>query len=177
MQEQHSQLWQSSWSFWVDLIFSSRVSLFPFLWGQLMSWLQLGHPVVNFFYLMGVSVHTKQLKNMAQKIINSTWTGTKGPRICIRTLLLFGPLWLSLLLHFLISLLHLSTDQRFSTGKRQLEDMEGKIIQSCSMSSWHQPISVSGLFSILLVSSSTPPWQAEFFSQPFLPLSFIKNVC
>ena len=29
---------------------------------QLMSWLQSGHHVVNFFHLVGVSVSTKQLK-------------------------------------------------------------------------------------------------------------------
>ena len=41
--------------------------LFPYLWGQfselwqLMSWLQSGHHVLNFFHLVGVSVSTGQL--------------------------------------------------------------------------------------------------------------------
>ena len=45
---------QSSWLFEVQLIFSSRISLFPFLWGQFLelwqfvSWLQSGHHIVNF---------------------------------------------------------------------------------------------------------------------------------
>ena len=49
------------------LIFSSRVSLFPFLWGQflnlwqLMSWLQSSHHAANFFHLVGVSVSVRQL--------------------------------------------------------------------------------------------------------------------
>ena len=65
-----SQLWQSSsnwlsvvwpassWLFKVQLIFSSRICLFPFLWGQfselwqLMSWVQSGHHVVSFFTLV-----------------------------------------------------------------------------------------------------------------------------
>ena len=51
----------------VQLVFSSRVSLFPFLWGQfselwqLMSWLPPGHHVVNFFHLVGLSVSIRQL--------------------------------------------------------------------------------------------------------------------
>ena len=66
MQKQHSQLWQSasnwslagwpasSWLFYVQLTFSSKVGLFPFLRGQfselwqLMSRLQSGYHVVNF---------------------------------------------------------------------------------------------------------------------------------
>ena len=53
--------------FGVLLIFSSRVGLLPFLWGQfselwrLMSRLQSGHHVVKSFHLMGVSVSTGQL--------------------------------------------------------------------------------------------------------------------
>ena len=79
MQKRYSQLWQSSWSghevvcsesswlFQVPLVFSSRVSLSPFLWGQfselwqLMSWLQAGHHVVKFFHLVWVSVSIRQL--------------------------------------------------------------------------------------------------------------------
>ena len=48
-------------SSWTELnwIFSSRVALFPFPWGQflelwqLTSWLQSGHYEVNFFHLVG----------------------------------------------------------------------------------------------------------------------------
>ena len=45
---------QSSWLFEVQFIFSSRVRLFPFLWGQFLelwqfvSWLQSGRHIVNF---------------------------------------------------------------------------------------------------------------------------------
>ena len=66
MQKQHSLLWQSSsnwssvvwpawsWLFWVQISFSSRVPLFPFLCSQfselwqLKSWVQSGHHVINF---------------------------------------------------------------------------------------------------------------------------------
>ena len=61
-------IWSASpWLFQVQLGFSSRVSLFPLPWGQfselwqLMSWLQSGHHVVNFFHLVGVTVSTRQL--------------------------------------------------------------------------------------------------------------------
>ena len=49
-------------------IFSSGVDLFPFPWGQfleswqLMSWLQSGHHVVNFFLLVRVLVSVRQLR-------------------------------------------------------------------------------------------------------------------
>ena len=57
----------SSWLSSIQLIFSSRGGLFPFLWGHfselwyLMSWLCSGHHVVNFFHLVGVSVSTREL--------------------------------------------------------------------------------------------------------------------
>ena len=46
---------------------SSRVSLFPFLWGrfselwQLLLWVPSGHHVINLFHLVGASVSIKQL--------------------------------------------------------------------------------------------------------------------
>ena len=58
---------------WVQLIFSSRVSLFPFPWDQFshfwqfMSWLQSDHQVINFFHLVGVSVYTRQLPGDGSK--------------------------------------------------------------------------------------------------------------
>ena len=64
----HVVIWKaSSWLFWAQLIFSSRISLFPFLRGQyselwqLMSWLRSGHHVSNFFHLMWFSVSVRQL--------------------------------------------------------------------------------------------------------------------
>ena len=57
----------SSWLFLVQLIFSSTVSLFPFLWGQFselwqhMSRPPSGHHVVNYFHLARVSVAIKRL--------------------------------------------------------------------------------------------------------------------
>ena len=51
----------------IQLVFSSRVVLFPFPWGQfwelwqLMSRLQSGHHRVNFFHLVGRSVYIGQL--------------------------------------------------------------------------------------------------------------------
>ena len=59
-----------SWTWlsdWTELNLLSRVGLFPFPWDQfselwqLMSWIQSGHHVVNFFYLVGVSVSKRQL--------------------------------------------------------------------------------------------------------------------
>ena len=76
----------SSWLDYVQLIFSSRVSLFPFLWGQvselwqLMSWLQSGHHVVNLFHLVGVPVSTRQLIGYGSECCLNPWRRTRGPR-------------------------------------------------------------------------------------------------
>ena len=64
---------------------------------------------------------------MAQNIIYSPWERTKGSWLCLMTtLLLFSLLWLfSFVLAFLISLIKLILWLKFSTGKRQAEDMVG----------------------------------------------------
>ena len=55
-----------SWLFWVQLLFSSRVDWFPFLWGQFLelwqpvSWLPSGLHAVNFFHLVRVSASIRQ---------------------------------------------------------------------------------------------------------------------
>ena len=65
----HVEVWSaSSWLFSVQLLWISRVSLFPFLWGQfselwqVMSWLQSGHHAVNVFHLVGFLISTTQLR-------------------------------------------------------------------------------------------------------------------
>ena len=64
-----AMVWSTlSWLFWVQVIFSSRVDWFPFLWGQFlepwqpMSWLQSGFHAVNFFYLVWVSASIRHVK-------------------------------------------------------------------------------------------------------------------
>ena len=94
----------SSWWLSVQSVFSSRVSLFPFVWGQfselwqLMSRLQSGHHVSIVLPPGGVSVSTRQLKgyeDMAQNVLYRPWGGTKDPWLCLMTkLLLFCPVWL-----------------------------------------------------------------------------------
>ena len=94
----------------VQLIFSSRVDLFSFPWGQfsalwqLMSWIQSGQHVVHFFHLVGSSVSTALLTGYGY-FVYSPWGGTKRPWLCLMTkLLLFGLVWLfsfaSAFLHF-----------------------------------------------------------------------------
>ena len=86
----HVVVWSAaSWLFSVQLVFSSRVGFFPFLWGQfselwqLASWLQSGHHAVNFFHLVGVSVSISQLKDVSQNIAYSPGRGTKGACLCL----------------------------------------------------------------------------------------------
>ena len=64
---------------------------------------------------------------MAQNIIYSPWERTKGPWLCLlTTLLLFSLLWLfSFVSAFLTSLIKPILWLKFSTGKRQAENMEG----------------------------------------------------
>ena len=64
----HVLVWSaSSWLFTEQLICSSTISLFPFFWGQflelwyLMSWLQPGHHVINFYHLVKVLLSVRQL--------------------------------------------------------------------------------------------------------------------
>ena len=78
------------------VIFSSKVSLFLFLWShfslfwQLISWLQSGH-----LYLVGLSVSQGSSQDMAQNIIYRPWGEIKCPWLCLTTtLVLFGLLWL-----------------------------------------------------------------------------------
>ena len=58
----------SSWLFSIQLIFSAGGGLLPFLWGHfselwyLMSWLDSGPRIVNFFHLLKVSVSIWQLR-------------------------------------------------------------------------------------------------------------------
>ena len=93
MQKQHSQLWQSSWNwasvvwpascwlFRVQLIFSSGVLFFQFLWGQfselwqLTSWLQTGHHAVNFSTWWGFQYLQDSPQEVAQNVICSPWGG------------------------------------------------------------------------------------------------------
>ena len=138
----HAVVWPtSSWLLYLQLIFSTRVSLFPFSWGQfwklwlLMSWLQSGPHVVNFFHLMGVSVSTELKYSVCtelkyyQNIIHSPWEGATGAWLCLLTkLLLFCPVWLS---SFALIFSYFSDEtyslvKIFSTDKRQVEDMAGK---------------------------------------------------
>ena len=82
-----------SWTWlrdWTELncIFSTRVGLFPFPWDQfsevwqVMSWIQSGHHVVNFFYLVGVSVSKRQLSGY-QNIIDRPQRGMKNSLILL----------------------------------------------------------------------------------------------
>ena len=73
----------------VQLIFSFRVSLFPFLWGQysalwpLMSWLQSGHHVVNFSTWWGFQYQDSS-EEMAPNIIYVVLEKKlKHPWICL----------------------------------------------------------------------------------------------
>ena len=67
LQSMGSQRVGHDWVTELNWIFSSRVSLVPFLWSQFSdlwhfrSRLQPGHHVVNFFHLVGVSVSLRQL--------------------------------------------------------------------------------------------------------------------
>ena len=76
MQKQHNRVRWSSWNqscsglirvILIVLSTACLACLFPFPWGQfselsqLMSWLQSGHNVVNFFHLVWVSVSIRQL--------------------------------------------------------------------------------------------------------------------
>ena len=77
---------------------------------------------------------------MAENIIYSPWERTKGPWLCLMTALLFSLLRLfSFVSAFLTSLIKLILWPKFSTGKRQAEDMVGgggaRTIESCSVSS------------------------------------------
>ena len=88
----------SSWLFYVQLIFSSRDNLFPCLevssteLRQLISWLESGHHVGNFFTWCSFSINSS--RDMAQNTICSPWEGIKDPWLCLMTtLLLFGLLW------------------------------------------------------------------------------------
>ena len=137
MQKLHSQLWQSSsnwslvvwpvpsWLFQVQLISSSNVNLFPFLWSQfsglwqLMSWVQLGHCVVN------VSVCKTAHRLWLRVLSIALEKELKGPWLCLMTtLFLFGLLWLfSFVSTFLTSLIK---PVFFSRDKRQAEDMVGR---------------------------------------------------
>ena len=64
---------------------------------------------------------------MAQNIIYSPWERTKGPWLCLMTtLLLFSLLWLfSFVSAFFISLIKPILWLKFSTGKRQAENLLG----------------------------------------------------
>jgi len=79
---------------------------------------------------------------MIQNIIYSPWERTKGPWLCLMTiLLLFSLLWLfSFVSAFLTSLIKLILWLKFSKGKGQAEDMVvgavrlARTIWSCSVS-------------------------------------------
>ena len=86
-------------------VWESTPSTFCFLliWG----WHAGGQHIVNFFLLVQVLVSAKQLKDMTQNIVCSSWGGTKGPWLCFIDKLLFcltclcfcifSLLWLNLL--------------------------------------------------------------------------------
>lgn len=92
----------------VQLIFSSRVDLFSFPWGQfsalwqLMSWIQSGQHVVHFFHLVGSSVSTALLTGYGY-FVYSPWGGTKRPWLCLMTKLLLFLSYLTIFLCFCIS--------------------------------------------------------------------------
>ena len=137
MQHQFTQVWWSSWnwpwvvwpaSFWLFqewLIFSSRISLFPLPWGQfselwqLMSWLQSGHHVVNFFHLVWFPIIQNSSQDMAQNIIYSPWGGTKGPWLYLMTNYhyLVSLDWVPLFLHVLTSLIKLTLRLKLFHGQ------------------------------------------------------------
>ena len=77
---------------------------------------------------------------MIQNVIYSPWDRTKGPWLCLTTTLLLLSLLrlFSLFSHVLISLIKLILWLKFSTYKRQAEDMEGRqgarTTGSCSVS-------------------------------------------
>ena len=93
-----------------QLVFGAMVILFPFPWGpfpesrQLMSWLESGHHVINFFPLV-----LQYLQGMAQNIIRSPWGGTEDPHFACWLhcyyLVCFDPV--PLFLHVLTSLIKL----------------------------------------------------------------------
>ena len=97
---------------------------------------------------------------MAQNIIYSPWgKKTQGPWLCLMTtLLLFSLLWLFFFVSaFPTSLIKLILWVKFSTDKRQTEDivgMRGRTIRSCSISlpiniqGWF-PLGLTGLISLL----------------------------
>lgn len=61
-----------------------------------MSWVQSGHQVVNFFYLVGVSVSVKQLKDIA--VYTLGWGIRTFPEAALLVLLI---VCFSLVLHLL----------------------------------------------------------------------------
>ena len=95
MQKQHSQLCQSSWNwlsvlwpgsswlFQVQLIFSSGVSLFPFLWGQF-SEFEAAYVMATIWSWLTSSMWWKfqylqdSSQDMAQNIIYSPWEETRS---------------------------------------------------------------------------------------------------
>ena len=113
LQSTGSQRVRHDWATEPNWIFSSRGSLFPFLWGQFgncarRSSLCHGHSLVimqltsstwwRFWYLQNIS------KEMAQNIIYRPWRRTKGRWLCLMIKLLF--VWLlffaSALFHFFL---------------------------------------------------------------------------
>ena len=132
----------SSWWLEIQLDFSSRVRLLPFLHGQfselwqLTPWLQSGYCVVN-VYLVGVSVSTEQLTGHGSEHLSiSPWEGTEGSWLCLMTkLLLFYPVWL---LSFAYAFSHFSdsiySSQVFARTKGRQRTRRDRTIGSYAVS-------------------------------------------
>ena len=80
--------WGDRVVFWES---QSSIFFFQLVWGPC----ACGQHSVNLFHLVGVLVSVRQLKDMAQDTIYSSWGGTKGPWLCFMAqLLLFCLAWL-----------------------------------------------------------------------------------
>ena len=144
-QKQHSQLWQLCWNWslvvWTPSCWLLAVSLqfqghlFPFPWGQfselwqLMSWLQCGHHVVNFFHVVEISEtigeftgygrqyahHYTNNTARSQHVVYSSWEEPKMSWLCLMAKRLLYLIFLDcfpLFMHFLNI-----SDQTYSLAK------------------------------------------------------------
>ena len=91
-----SVVWPPSfWLFSVQLIFCPRAGLFPFPWGQFSELWQLLHayiwsPCSELLPPHGGFSVCDSSRDMAQSISHGPWGGTKGPWLCLLTIIFVG---------------------------------------------------------------------------------------
>ena len=137
-----------------------------------MSRLQSGHHIVN-FYLVEVSVSTRQFKAFGSKYHCSPWEGIKSPWLCLMTIVLFGLVWL----FTFASAFSLFSDKAYHVAKVLLQTegrwrmWGGKAIGSCFKSAL--PLLLWWFFLISVSTWRVPskPWPLSFFIFSFSVLS------